>query len=64
MFTQTIKPTPRKRKEVELYDRLCYLLKELEPWEQKLIQANKKAKIKLRREHENYVPEPEIEEVN
>ena len=34
------------------------LLAELEPYEQKLIQLNKKMKIKLRKEHENYIEEP------
>ena len=49
----------RKRCEQELYDRLLYLLKELEPWEQKLLQAHKKARLKMRKEQENY-KEPEI----
>jgi len=44
--------------EVALHDRLSCLLAELEPYEQKLIQLNKKMKIKLRKEHENYVEEP------
>jgi len=44
--------------EVELHERLSCLLAELEPYEQKLIQLNKKMKIKLRKEHENYVEEP------
>lgn len=36
-----------------------YLLSELEPWEAKLQQANKRAKVRLRKEHESYVEEPE-----
>jgi len=44
--------------EVELHERMSCLLAELEPYEQKLIQLNKKMKIKLRKEHENYVEEP------
>jgi len=44
--------------ELELHERLTSLLTELEPYEQKLIQLNKKMKIKLRKEHENYVEEP------
>jgi len=44
--------------ELELHDHLSCLLAELEPYEQKLIQLNKKMKIKLRKEHENYVDEP------
>ena len=56
---QIIQPPPRKRCEKELHDRLEYLLTELEPWEQKLLQANKRAKIRLRKQHESYVEEPE-----
>jgi len=44
--------------EVELHEHLSCLLAELEPYDQKLIQLNKKMKIKLRKEHENYVEEP------
>jgi len=44
--------------EWELHERLSSLLAELEPYEPKLIQLNKKMKIKLRKEHENYVEEP------
>ena len=44
--------------EVELHEHLSNLLAELEPYEQKLIQLNRKMKIKLRKEHENYVEEP------
>ncbi len=36
-----------------------FLLNELEPWEPKLLLANKRAKIRLRKEHESYVEEPE-----
>ena len=59
LLLQIIQPPPRRRCEKELHDRLVYLLSELEPWEQKLQQANKKAKIRLRKEHESYVEEPE-----
>jgi len=44
--------------EMELHERLSCLLAEIEPYEQKLIQLNKKMKIKLRKEHENYVEQP------
>ena len=44
--------------EMDLHQRLSYLLAEMEPYEQKLIQLNRKMKIKLRKEHENYVEEP------
>jgi len=44
--------------EIQLHERLSCLLAELEPYEQKLLQLNKKMKIKLRKEHENYVEEP------
>jgi hypothetical protein len=53
----------RKKCEKELHERLQYLLKELEPWEQKLIQINRKAKIKMRKEQESYVEEVEPREV-
>ncbi|XP_013420345.1 uncharacterized protein KIAA2026 [Lingula anatina] len=56
-----IKPPPRKRCVAELHERLTYLLSELEPWEAKLIQANKKAKTKLRKEQEEYEDEPTTE---
>ena len=55
---QIIKPSPRKKCVKELHERLIYLIKELEPWEQKLIAAHKKARIKMRKEHEAYVEEP------
>jgi len=44
--------------EVELHERLSCLLAELEPYEQKLMQLNRRMKIKLRKEHENYIEEP------
>ena len=62
-FVKVIKPVPRKRCVTELFDRLVYLLKELEPWESKLIQANRKARMKMRKEHESYREEPEEKEV-
>ena len=43
----------------DLILRLEELLGELEPWESKLLQANKKARIKLRKELETYKEEPE-----
>ncbi|KAL5007744.1 hypothetical protein ScPMuIL_016550 [Solemya velum] len=50
--------SPRRKKCVsDLYARLEYLLKELEPWETKLVQAAKKARIKLRKEKESYKEE-------
>jgi hypothetical protein len=48
--------------EVELVNRLSSLLTELEPFEPKLLQFNKKTKIKLRKEQENYEEEPADEE--
>ena len=56
---QVVKPIPRKKCVKELRERLLYLIKELDPWEQKLLAAHKKARIKLRKEHEAYVEEPE-----
>lgn len=53
----------RKKCERDLCDQLKYLLKELEPWEQKLLLLNRKAKMKMRKEHESYVEEVEKEEV-
>ncbi|CAC5417501.1 unnamed protein product [Mytilus coruscus] len=52
--TRVVKPQARKRCVVQLHNRLCYLLKELEPWEQKLIQAIKKARFKMKKEYECY----------
>lgn len=43
----------------ELYERLLFLLKELEPWESKLVQATKRARAKLRKEKQDYVDEEE-----
>ncbi len=56
---QVIPAAPWKRCEKELYGRLAFLLSELEPWEGRLLQANKKAKLRVRKEHESYVEEPE-----
>ncbi|ELU05585.1 hypothetical protein CAPTEDRAFT_222182 [Capitella teleta] len=53
----------RKKCEKELYESLERLLKELEPWEQKLIAINRKAKIKMRKEQEMYVEEVVEKEV-
>lgn len=47
----------RKQCEIELHQRLAFLLKELEPWEQKLVQAVRRARIKLRREFDDYKEE-------
>ena len=63
-LVQVIKPPPRKRCVADLYARLDYLLKELEPWEGKLLQATKKAKLKLRKEQDDYVEEPEPKPVS
>ncbi|XP_076103108.1 uncharacterized protein LOC143072174 [Mytilus galloprovincialis] len=52
--TRVVKPPARKRCVVQLHNRLCYLLKELEPWEQKLIQATKKNRLKMKKEYECY----------
>ncbi|XP_060068222.1 mucin-2-like [Ylistrum balloti] len=59
---KVIKPPPRKRCVVDLHGRLLFLLKELEPWEQKLIQATRKARIKMHKEQTSYVEEPQQEE--
>ena len=56
---QIQKPPPRKRCVVLLHSRLEYLLKELEPWEAKLNQATKRARIRLRKEVEDYVEKEE-----
>ncbi|XP_069132417.1 uncharacterized bromodomain-containing protein 10-like [Argopecten irradians] len=59
---KVIKPPPRKRCVVDLHGRLLFLLKELEPWEQKLIQATRKARLKMHKEHTTFVEEkPEDE---
>ena len=49
-----MKPPQRKKCVVQLHNRLVYLLKELEPWEQKLMQATKKARLKMKKEYEYY----------
>ncbi|XP_071100239.1 uncharacterized bromodomain-containing protein 10-like [Haliotis cracherodii] len=54
---QKSKPTSRKRCEVELHARLLYLLKELEPWETKLLQARRKARVKIRKELDEFKEE-------
>ena len=43
----------------DLLQRLEGLLKELDPWEMKLQQANKKARMKMLKELETYTEEPE-----
>ena len=42
-----------------MYNRLSSLLSELEPYEQRLIQLNKKMKLKMCKEQESYEEEPE-----
>ncbi|XP_014770738.1 mucin-4 [Octopus bimaculoides] len=54
---QKVKPPARKRCVIELHSRLNYLLKELEPWEAKLIQANRRARRKMKREQESFKEE-------
>ncbi|XP_067654927.1 uncharacterized bromodomain-containing protein 10-like [Haliotis asinina] len=54
---QKSKPPPRKRCEVDLHARLMYLLKELEPWETKLLQARRKARVKIRKELDEFKEE-------
>ena len=52
--------SPKGRKSVgELLERLEELLKELDPWEFKLQQANKKARMKMCKEKEMYKEEAE-----
>ena len=46
--------TEGDRREAELYDRLEFLLKELEPWESKLIQANRRMRLKMKKEKNSY----------
>ena len=58
-----ITPPPRKRCVVELHKRLLFLQKELEPWEHKLQQATKRARIKLKKEQETYKEVTEKEKV-
>ncbi|KAK6190914.1 hypothetical protein SNE40_002680 [Patella caerulea] len=52
-----VQPPPRKKCIVDLHDRLAFLLNELEPWESKLNAAMRKARVKIRREFEDYVEE-------
>lgn len=54
---QKTKQPTQKKCVTELHARLTYLLKELEPWEAKLIQANQKARRKMKREQETYKEE-------
>ena len=54
---QVIKPPPRKRCVIELHERLLFLLNELEPWETKLCQATRRARVKMRKEYESYKEE-------
>ena len=56
--------TPRKKCEKDLLSRLLFLVKELEPWEHKLMSANRRAKLRMKKEKENYVEEKEREQVN
>lgn len=55
---QIQRPPPRKKNIVILHERLQYLLKELEPWESKLQQATKRARLRLRKEMEDYLLKP------
>ena len=59
LLLQVLRTAQRKRCEVDLHKRLEFLYGELEPWEPKLIAANKRARLKLRKEQENYCDEPE-----
>jgi hypothetical protein len=58
-----MKPGARRRSVADLHNRLIYLLQELEPWEQKLAALQKKALIKMKKEQETYIEEPDQEEV-
>lgn len=55
---QMSKPPQRKPCEVALHERLALLLKELQPWESKLVQASRRMRIKIRREFEDFKEEP------
>jgi len=55
---EAVQASTKKSPIAQLHSRLASLLIELEPYEQKLIQLNKKMKIKLRKEHENYSEDP------
>ncbi|XP_064634426.1 uncharacterized protein LOC135492146 isoform X2 [Lineus longissimus] len=58
-----IKPPPRKKCVGELHERLVYLLKELDPWENKLIQANRKMRERVKKEVDEYEEPEEPEEI-
>ena len=60
---QVVPGTPRKKCEKDLRARLLFLLKELEPWEHKLLSAHRRAKLRMKKEKETYVEEPEREHV-
>ncbi|XP_045177152.2 uncharacterized protein LOC123537483 [Mercenaria mercenaria] len=55
---QIQRPPPRKKNIMILHERLQFLLKELEPWESKLQQASKRARLRLRKEMEDYILKP------
>ncbi|KAL4225137.1 hypothetical protein ACF0H5_015830 [Mactra antiquata] len=55
------RPPPRKKNVVVLHERIEYLLKELEPWESKLQQATRRARLRMRKEMEDYLMKPEDE---
>ncbi|XP_023231682.1 uncharacterized protein KIAA2026-like [Centruroides sculpturatus] len=44
----------RPQREIHLYKTLCNLLEELEPWESKLQQVVKRARVRLKKEWDNY----------
>ncbi|XP_060572711.1 uncharacterized protein LOC132730744 [Ruditapes philippinarum] len=62
--SQIQKPPPRKKNIVILHERLQFLLKELEPWESKLQQASKRARLRLRKEMEDYILKPPEEKTD
>ncbi|KAG1650418.1 hypothetical protein GQR58_028055 [Nymphon striatum] len=51
--------TRLQKNELELRERLCNLLEELEPWKDKLIQAVKRSVQKLKKEWDEYDPKSE-----
>ncbi|ESO97839.1 hypothetical protein LOTGIDRAFT_152942 [Lottia gigantea] len=51
---KVVQPAARKKCIVELHERLAFLLSELEPWESKLNAAMRKARVKIRKEFEEY----------
>ena len=55
-----MKPVPRKKCVKDLHERLLYIIKELDSWDQKLLAARKRMRIKLRKEVENYVEPKEV----